>query len=72
MNNGVSCKVVIIYNIRFKIFDSVVITLCDIRHIPYLRKNLILFSTLECNGFSYKSTSRIIKVNKCVLTVMKG
>ena len=28
--------------------------------------------TLDCNGFSYKSTSGVMKVSKGVMTVMKG
>ena len=72
MGNDTSCKVVGIRNIRIKMFDGVVRTLCDVRHVPDLRKNLISLGTLDCNGFSYKSTSRVMKVSKCVMTVMKG
>ena len=53
-------------------FDGVVRTLCDVRHVPNLRKNLISLGTLDCNGFSYKSTSGVMKVSKGVMTVMKG
>ncbi|RVX19952.1 Retrovirus-related Pol polyprotein from transposon TNT 1-94 [Vitis vinifera] len=42
------------------------------RHVPDLRKNLISLGTLDCNGFSYKSTSGVMKVSKGVMTVMKG
>ena len=45
-------------------FDGVVRTLCDVRHVHDLRKNLISLGTLGCNGFSYKSTSGIMKVSK--------
>ena len=72
MGNDASCKVARIGNIRIKMFDGVVRTLCDVRHVPDLRKNLISLGTLDCNGFSYKSTSRVMKVSKCVMTVMKG
>ncbi|RVX11676.1 Retrovirus-related Pol polyprotein from transposon TNT 1-94 [Vitis vinifera] len=47
-------------------------TLCDVRHVLDLRKNLISLGTLDCNGFSYKSTSGVMKVSKGVMTVMKG
>ncbi|KAL6319820.1 hypothetical protein AAG906_036883 [Vitis piasezkii] len=60
MSNDVSCKVARIGNIKIKI------------HVPDLRKNLISLGTLDYNKFSYKSTSRIMKVNKGVMTVMKG
>ena len=72
MNNDVSCKVARIGNIKIKMFDGVVRTLCDVRHVPDLRKNLISLGTLDYNKFSYKSTSGIMKVNKGVMTVMKG
>ena len=53
-------------------FDGVVRALCDVRHIPELRKNLISLGTLDCNGYSYKSAGGVMKVSKGVLTVMKG
>ena len=71
MNNDVSCKVARIGNIKIKMFDGVVRTLCDVRHVPDLRKNLISLGTLDCNGFSYKSTSGVMKVSKGAMRVMK-
>ena len=64
MGNDASCKVVGIGNVRIKMFDGVVRALCDVRHIPDLRKNLISLGTLDCNGFSNKSTSGVMKVSK--------
>ena len=72
MGNDASCKVVGIGSIKIKMFDGVVRTLCDVRHIPELRKNLISLGTLDCNGYSYKSAGGVMKVSKGVLTVMKG
>ena len=46
MGNDASCKVVGIRNIKIKMFDGVVRTLCDVRHVPDLRKNLISLGTL--------------------------
>ena len=71
MGNDASCKVARIWNIRIKMFDGVVRTLCDVRHVPDLRKNMISLGTLNYNGFSYKSTSGVMKVSKDVMTVMK-
>ncbi|KAG6713932.1 hypothetical protein I3842_05G177500 [Carya illinoinensis] len=64
MGNSDSCKVVGIRNIKIKMFDGVVRMLGEIRHIQDLRKNLISFGTLDCNGYSYKSASRVMKVSK--------
>ena len=72
MGNDASCKVAGIGNIKIKMFDGVVRMLCDVRHIPDLRKNLISLGTLNYNGFSYKSTSGVMKVSKGAMTVMKG
>ena len=72
MGNDASCKVAGIGNIKIKMFDGVVRMLCDVRHIPDLRKNLISLGTLDYNGFSYKSISGVMKVSKGAMTVMKG
>ena len=56
MGNDASCRVVRIGNIRVKMFDSVIRTLCDVRYVPDLRKNMISLGTLDNNGFNYKSS----------------
>ena len=61
MGSDVSCKVAGIGNIRIKMFDGVVRTLCDVRHVLDLQKNLISLGTLNYNEFSYKSTSGVMK-----------
>ena len=38
MGNDASCKVVEIGNIIIKMFDGVVRTLCDVKHVPDLRR----------------------------------
>ena len=58
-------------NIRVKMFDGVIRTLYDVRHVPNLGKNLISLGTLDDNGFNYKSSNGVMKVSKGVLTVMK-
>ena len=52
--------------------DGVIRTLCDVRHVHDLRKNMILFGTLDGSGFNYKSSNEVMKVSKGVLIVMKG
>ena len=71
-DNDVSCRVVMIGNIIVKMFDGVIRTLCDVRHVPNLRKNMISLKTLDGNGFNYKSVNGVMKVNKYVLIVIKG
>jgi len=69
--NDASCKVAGMGNIKIKMFDGVIRILCDVRYILYLRKNLISLDILDRNGFSFKSESGVIKVDKGVMTMMK-
>ena len=46
--------------------------LCDVRHVPDMRKNLISLGTLDGNCFRYKSAKGVMKESKGVLIVMKG
>jgi len=54
MGNGAHCKITSKNNIRIKMFDDVVRTLCDVIHVPDVEKNLISLGTLDSNGFNYK------------------
>jgi len=55
-------------------YDGTVRTLCDVRHIPKLKKNLISLSTLHKNDFIPKADEdrETIRIVKGALTVMKG
>ena len=53
-------------------FDGIVRTLCDVRHIPDLRKNLISLDTLDRNGLSFYPKGGVLKMSKGVMTVIKG
>jgi hypothetical protein len=72
MGNGAHCKITSIGNIKIKKFDGVVRTLCDVRHVPEVEKNLISLGTLDSNGYSYKFEGGVRKVTKGVMVVMKG
>ena len=72
MGNDALCRVIGMGNIRVKMFYGVIRTLCDVRHVPDLRKNLISLGTLDDNSFNYKSSNEVMKVRKGVLIVMKG
>jgi hypothetical protein len=47
MGSDAHCKITGIGNIRIKMFDGVVRTLCDVRHVPEVEKNLISLGTLD-------------------------
>ena len=72
MENNLVCKVVGIATTKVKMFDNVVGTLKDVRHVPNLKKNLISLGSLDSNGFRYKSENGIMIVLKGVMIMMKG
>ena len=72
MGNDASCRVVGMGNMKVKMFVGVIRTLCHVRSIPNLRKNLISLGNLEGNGFNYKFANGVMKVSKGVLTMIKG
>ncbi|RVW75411.1 hypothetical protein CK203_062320 [Vitis vinifera] len=72
MGNNASCKIASIGMVKIKMFDGVIRTLGDVRHILNLKRNLILLSTLDSKWYKYIGECRVLKVNKCVLIVMKG
>ena len=55
-------------------YDCTVRTLCNVRQIPEVKKNLISLGTLHENGYSHKTDDdrEIIKICKGALIVMKG
>ena len=72
MGNDASCSILGIGTIKIKIFDGMVRTLCDVRHVSEMKKNLISLGTLESNGFSYTAKDGILKVVKDAIVVIKG
>ncbi|KAK5775922.1 hypothetical protein PVK06_043878 [Gossypium arboreum] len=72
MGNNASCKITGVGTIKVKMFDGVVKTLSDIRHVPELKKNLILLSTLDSKGYRYTAKSGVLNISKGSLVVMKG
>ncbi|KAG8477522.1 hypothetical protein CXB51_031082 [Gossypium anomalum] len=58
--------------IKVKMFDGVVRTLSDVRHVPELKRNLISLSTLDSKGYRYTAESGVLNISKGSLVVMKG
>jgi hypothetical protein len=52
--------------------DGVFRTLCDVRQVTEVEKNLISLGTLGSNGYGYKSEGGVMRVTKGVMVVMKG
>ena len=72
IGNNASCKVAGIRTIRIRMFDGVVRTLSDIKHVPNLKRNFISLSTLDAKGYKYTSEGGVLKMSKGALVVMKG
>ena len=72
IGNNASCKVAGIGIVHIKMFDGVVRTLGDIRHVPDLKRNLVSLSTLDAKGYKYTSEGGVLKISKGALVVMKG
>ncbi|PPR84446.1 hypothetical protein GOBAR_AA36262 [Gossypium barbadense] len=72
MGNDHACQVMGIGTVRIKMFDGIVRTLTDVRHIPEMKKNLISLSTLDKKGFRYSAEGGVLKVFSGALTVIRG
>ncbi|KAG8492966.1 hypothetical protein CXB51_010297 [Gossypium anomalum] len=71
MGNNASCKIASVGTIKVKMFDGVVRTLSDVRHVPELKRILISLSTLDTKGYRYTAESGVLKISKGSLVVMK-
>lgn len=60
--NDMACEIVGISSINIKIYNGTISTLSNVRHIPYLRKNLISLDILDSFGFQYLATNIVIQV----------
>ena len=71
MDNSAHYKITSIRNIMIKMFYGVFQTLCDVRHVPDVEKNLISFVTLDLNGYGYKFKDGVMKVTNGAMVVMR-
>ena len=72
MRNDASCKITGVGTVRIKMFDGILRMLRDVKHVPNLKRNFILLSTLDSKGYKYIGEGGTLKVNKGALVVMKG
>ena len=63
MGNNASCKVAGIRIVHIKMFDGVVRTLDDVKHVPGLKRNLISLSTHEARGHKYIGEGGVLKTS---------
>ena len=72
MGKDAPCKIIGIGSVKIKMYDGVVRTLTEVRHVPELKKNLISLSTLDEKGYRYSGEGGVLKVSKGTLVVLKG
>ena len=72
MGDSTPRKIVGIGSIQIKIYDGVIRTLTNVRHIPTMMRNLISLSTLDLKGYRYSVGGRVMNVSIGSLVVMKG
>ena len=53
-------------------FDGVIRTLTDVRHVPELRKKIISLGVLDSHCHKFTGLSGLLKVSKGALVVMKA
>ena len=71
MGNNMTCSMVGIGSIKFKMWDGTIKILAEVRHIPDLKRNLVSLGMLDKKGYSYKSKGGVLRVMKGSLVVLK-
>ena len=69
-----SCKLARIGSIRMRMYDGIIHTLSNVRHVPELKKNLIFLGYLEEQGYAFSSQAGngCLKIFKKTLVVMRS
>ena len=67
------CKVADIGSIQVKMFDGMVQTLTNVKHVSELKKNLMPLSYLERSGFSFSSRAKsgVLNISNGVMVEMR-
>jgi hypothetical protein len=53
MGNNNPCKTIGVGSVKIKMFDGIIRTLTDVRHVPKLKKNLISLGVLDSGGHKF-------------------
>ncbi|KAF5442569.1 hypothetical protein F2P56_035213 [Juglans regia] len=67
-----ACDIVGIGLIEIKMYDGIVRILSNVRHVLFLKKNLISLGILDSFGYQYSATGGVIRVYKGSSVVMTG
>ena len=68
------CKISGIGIVWMQMFDGMMQTVTNMKHVPDLKRNLASLSYLERNGYSFSSHARsgVLNISNRVLMVMRG
>ena len=58
MGNNMPCKTI---GIKIRIYDGIVRTLSNVRHVLDLKKNLISLGTLDSNGYKFSAEGGVFE-----------
>ena len=72
MGNNAPCKVVGKGAVQIKMFDGIIRTLTNVRHVPDLKRNLVSLGTLDAQGCRFSAEGGVLKITKGALVVMKA
>jgi len=72
MGNDMACKIVGIGTIKIKMYDGIVRTLTEVRHVSKLKKNLISTGALDTIGCKIVQQNGVLIVTRGALVMMKG
>ena len=72
MGNNITCTVVGIGTMRIKMYDGVVRTLSDVRHVPDLKKNLLSLGIFDSQGYKYTGEGGVLTIYKGAMVFIKG
>ena len=72
MGNNITCTVVGIGTMRIKMYDGVVRTLSDVRHVPDLKKNLLSLGIFDSQGYKYTGEGGVLTIYKGAFVFIKG
>ena len=72
MGNNVACKTVGIGTVKIKMYDGIIRTLAEVRHVPDQKKNLISLGALDFDGCKFLAEGGVMKVVKGALVLMRA
>lgn len=72
IGNDSSSKVIGIGTMKERIFNGIIRTLSNVKHVPRLMKSLISLGVLDTLDYDFSIINGVININKDVWIAMKG